>query len=168
VPEPTAEETATEQALPEPSPTLSADTPARYGSVELSTGFEDDETPPGFPHQVFVWSGGPIDVSYLGAGCTGFASANPDYTVSYFSLPGSMGADLLRFYTGGPALVIRFVERGTDDARWFCSDQSPQPEAAAFDFHDPKSGRYDVWIASRVAGERNPGFLNVTEQSDWY
>lgn len=125
---------------------------SNFGSTDLTAGFTPD------PFTVEITSGGPIDVSYLGNGCRGFATAASDYDVTYTA--GS--EDLLRFYfvaeTEDTTLIIN-----APDGSWHCNDDAPGTIDPMIDFDDPEEGRYDVWIGSYESGTENEGTLYVTE-----
>src|SRR5918996_1022738 len=124
-----------------------------FGSTDLTAGFTPD------PFTVAVVSGGPIDAGYLGGGCDGWATAAPDYQVTYTSGDQS----LLRFYfvpdTSGDATLII----NTPDGEWVCGDDSYDGLDPTVDFDGPEGGRYDVWIGSYDDGEQIDGELHVTE-----
>lgn len=156
--EPTPEESESEEPSPEESeePTgdeLDFSLDPNFGGTDLSAGFTPD------PFSVAIVSGGPIDAGYLGGGCDGWATAAPDYQVTYTS--GSQS--LLRFYflpdtTGDATLIIN-----TPDGEWVCGDDSHSTLNPTVDFNDPDGGRYDVWIGSFEQDEQIDGELNVTE-----
>ncbi len=54
-----------------PADELEYQLPPNFGSEDLTSGFTPD------PFSVEVTSGGPIDASYLGGDCRGFATAAP-------------------------------------------------------------------------------------------
>jgi hypothetical protein len=122
-----------------------------YGTKELQSGFVPD------PWTIEVISGGEVDVSYLGGGCTGYATAQPDYSVRYTA--GS--ATLLRFYfegAGDSTLIIN------DPAgEWWCDDDSFDSVNPTIDFDNPLTGRYDVWVGSYVEDQPVNGTLSITE-----
>jgi hypothetical protein len=126
--------------------------PSNFGSTDLTAGFTPD------PFSVEMVSGGPIDVSYLGDECRGFATASSDYDVTYTA----GGQDLLRFYfvadTEDTTLIIN-----APDASWHCNDDAPGTIDPMIDFTNPESGRYDIWIGSYDEGDTNSGALYVTE-----
>ncbi len=125
---------------------------ANFGTHALRGGFVPD------PKNIAnVVSGGSLDVSGmgLGAGCTGFATANPDVIINY-----SNPAGFLRFYfqgQGDTALAIN-----TANGQWLCNDDTaglnPQVDIAS-----PAAGQYDIWVTSYRAGENIRGTLHVTE-----
>ena len=156
---PTATLTATLTAMPTatptltppvPVPTLNFSLPPIYGSVVLNSGFVPD------PYTVAVVSGGPVNVSYLGGGCTGFATSQPTFSVDYTA----GGFPLLRFYFigGGDTTMIINAPNGA----YFCNDDSFGTLNPTLDFNSPASGRYDIWIGSFVEGASINGTLHVT------
>ena len=151
-------ESATESAKPsEPAEEPSGDEldytlASNFGSTDLTSGFTPD------PFSVEMVSGGPVDVSYLGAACRGYATAASDYDVTYTA----GGQDLLRFYfiadTEDTTLVVN-----APDGSWHCNDDAPGTIDPMIDFADPESGRYDIWVGSYEEGTENSGTLYVTE-----
>ena len=125
---------------------------ANFGTHALRGGFVPD------PKNIAnVVSGGSLDVSGmgLGAGCTGFATAQPDVIINY-----SNAASFLRFYfqgQGDTALAIN-----TANGQWLCNDDTAglNPQV---DINNPAAGQYDVWVTSYRAGENIRGTLHVTE-----
>jgi serine protease Do len=124
---------------------------------DVNSGFAPD------PMEVRVVSGGPIDVSYLGDDCVGYAESNPDVQVHYIA-----GAQtLLRFYfiadTPGDDAVLIINDTAS---QWHCNDDySDQTHDPSIDFSPPVSGYYDIWVGSYTSGEFIPGTLYITELS---
>ncbi|MBE2271222.1 MAG: SH3 domain-containing protein [Anaerolinea sp.] len=139
--------------LPGPQPTLNFSLPPNYGSTALTSGFVPD------PFQVGITSGGSVNVTYLGSGCRGFATAAPDFSVNYTS-----GAfPTLRFYfigSGDSTMVIN-----SPSGSYFCNDDSFGTLNPTIDFSSPSSGRYDIWIGSFSSGTFISGTLSVTEST---
>lgn len=130
---------------------------ARFGSLDpLESNFEPD------PMAVTVVSGGPIDASYVGNGCTGFAESNPDYEIRYNS-----GAQpLLRIYfeADTPGDDVTLIINDAAD-QWHCSDDEYGTTNPSIDFSPPDSGWYDIWIGSYSPSEYISGTLYITELS---
>jgi serine protease Do len=127
---------------------------ARYGSLEVNPGFQDD------PKSEEVVAGGPIDVSYLGNECTGFAEPNPDYEIHY-----NAGAQpMLRIYfvanTPGDDATLIINDA---DGHWHCSDDEYGTTDPSIDFSPPPDGWYDIWIGSYSPSDYISGTLYVTE-----
>jgi len=127
--------------------------PANFGSTELAAGFAPD------PHEQPLTSGGPIDVSYLGDGCRGWATAAPDFDVTYEA--GSM--TLLRFYFVADEALDTTLIINAPDGEWYCNDDAPGTIDPMIDFTSPQDGLYDVWVGSYEEDERVEGTLFVTE-----
>jgi hypothetical protein len=142
-----------DSAVPPPPPTLNYSLPPNYGSTSLTSGFVPD------PYTVGVTGGGPVDVGYLGGGCTGHATSAPDFSVNY-----TAGAfPTLRFYFIGindSTMVIN-----TPSGSYVCVDDSFGTLNPTIDFNSPSSGRYDVWIGSYADGIFVSGTLYVTENT---
>jgi hypothetical protein len=124
-----------------------------FGSTELTSGFTPD------PFEQAVTSGGPIDASYLGGDCRGFATAAPDFDVTYEA--GSL--TLLRFYFVADAADDTTLIINAPDGSWYCNDDAPGTIDPMFDFTNPESGLYDVWVGSYEPGTSVEGGLYVTE-----
>jgi hypothetical protein len=142
-----------DECAPPPPPTLDYSLPPNYGSTSLTSGFVPD------PHTVGITSGGPVDVSYLGGGCSGFATSAPDFSVNYTS-----GAfPTLRFYFIGSGDTTMIIN--APNGSYSCVDDSFGTLNPTLDFNSPSSGRYDVWIASYASGTFISGTLYVTEST---
>jgi serine protease Do len=154
---PTEPPTAPPTAEPTAPPTdtqLEPNQPARYGEIEVSSGFAPDPMP------LTVTSGGPIDVRYLGDECRGFAEPNPDYQVHYVS--GAMS--MLRFYfvaDGGSYDTALIINDAT--GQWHCNDDSYGTSSPTIDFSPPDGGYYDIWVGSYYADSFISGTLYITE-----
>ncbi len=149
----------TNTALPIPTdtpavvPTLNFSLPPIFGSTTLTSGFVPD------PFTVGLNAGGPVNVSYLGAGCTGYTTAAPTFSVNY-----AAGAfPLLRFYFISGVDTTMIIN--TPGGSYVCVDDSFGTLNPALDFNSPPSGRYDVWIGTFTAGGAASGTLYVTENS---
>lgn len=127
-----------------------------YGIVEVESGFVPD------PQTKDMISGGEVDVSYLGEdatgfACTGFATSQPDYSVTYTAGAGS----LLRFYfegAGDSTLIINDAS-----SHWRCADDSFNSVSPTIDFVSPVTGRYDIWVGSYVHDSQVSGTFSITE-----
>jgi hypothetical protein len=138
---------------PAPQPTLNFSLPPNSGSTSLTSGFVPD------PFSIGISSGGSVNVSYLGGGCTGFATSAPDFSIFYTS-----GAfPLLRFYYIGSSDATLIIN--TPSGNYVCNDDSYGTLNPTIDFNGPVSGRYDVWIGSFSSGGGSSGMLFVTENS---
>ena len=124
-----------------------------FGSDSLTSGFTPD------PFSADVVSGGPIDASYLGNGCGGWATAAPDYDITYTA--GSLS--LLRFYFVADSGEDTTLIVNAPDVEWYCNDDSNGTLNPAVDFDSPATGLYDIWIGSYENGTEVSGTLYVTE-----
>ncbi len=145
--------TATATLPPPPAPTLNYSLPAVFGSTSLTSGFVPD------PFQIGITAGGPANATYLGAGCRGYMTSAPSFSVNYTS-----GAfPTLRFYFigGGDTTMVINSPSGS----YFCSDDSFGTLNPTIDFSSPSGGRYDVWIGTFGSGGSIGGTLYVTENT---
>jgi hypothetical protein len=126
--------------------------PATYGAVTLNGGFLPD------PFVTQVTSGGDVNVSYLGNGCTGWAAEAPDFSLTY-NTPGQF----LRFSFVGNGDTTMIVNR--PDGTYVCNDDGGGNLNPQIDFSSPASGRYDIWIGSYSQGANISGTLNITERT---
>jgi hypothetical protein len=151
-------------------PVLDYNARANAGGGTLRTGFTPD--PWAFP----LSAGGgrdPIDVSTLGltdsesqAACTrSFVTRRPDF---HFTFQAGSSFQLVRFYvvTQNGADATLLINQ--PDTRWRCNDDHGHSDwgnslMPAIDFHNPQSGRYDIWVGTYDASSRNPARLFVTE-----
>jgi hypothetical protein len=123
---------------------------ANYGEANLSPGFTPN------PYAVGMTSGGAVDVSYLGGGCSGFASASPDLRVNFGG-----GGSLLRVYfigNGDTTLVVN-----DPYGNFYCVDDSFGTVNPTIDFNNPAGGTYDIWVGSYSGGSFVSGTLYVTD-----
>lgn len=145
--------TAVPPPPPPPPDELDFSLPPVYGSTALTSGFVPD------PFSVGVTAGGTVDVSYLGGGCTGYASAAPTFSVNY-----TAGAfPTLRFYfigTGDTTMIVN-----SPGGSYLCTDDSFGTLHPTVDFASPSSGRYDVWVGAFSQGGSVSGSLYVTEST---
>ena len=124
---------------------------ANFGVHRLNGGFMPD------PMTVSVVSGGSLNVRNmgLGAGCTGYATSNPDFILQY-----NNAASFLRFFVraqGDTALVINDAS-----GNWHCNDDAVGTNPMV-SIDNPPSGQYDIWVSSYTAGQNLRGTLSVTE-----
>lgn len=135
-----------------PTITLAQDAsaPATSGSVRASANFTPD------PISVSIYSGGNINASRLGGGCTGMIARAPDYEFTYTA--GSYPLTFAVASSGDTTLVIN-----GPDGRWYCDDDS-QGLNPIVSFSRPRSGTYDVWIGA-VGGSGASSTLLITEQN---
>lgn len=124
-----------------------------FGSEDLTSGFTPD------PFSVELTSGGPIDATYLDGDCRGYATAAPDFDVTYTA--GDLS--LLRFYFVADDAEDTTLIINAPDGSWHCNDDAPGTIDPQFDFQDPASGLYDVWVGSYESGAEIDGTLYVTE-----
>ncbi len=133
--------------------TLNFSLPPVYGSTAVTSGFVPD------PFTVGATAGGPADVSYLGGGCSGFATAAPTFSVNY-----TAGAfPTLRFYFVGSGDTTMIIN--TPGGSYYCVDDSFGTLNPTIDFNSPASGRYDIWIGSFAMGAQVSGTLYITENT---
>lgn len=131
---------------------------ANYGVHRLQAGFMPD------PKTVSVVSGGSLDSSSmgLGAGCTGYVTANPDAILHYNGTPST---GLLRIFVQAQGNADTTLIINGPNGQWYCNDDAfgRNPEIT---FNSPGSGQYDIWVGSYEAGRNLRGQLNITERGD--
>jgi hypothetical protein len=118
--------------------------------VSLSAGFTPD------PYHVAARSGGPVDVSYLGGNCYGFATSKP-----HFLLTWSGASPRISIYFQGPGDTTLVVHDPLGN--WRCDDDSAGGLNPLIRFSNPPSGEYHIWIASCNPDEEIRGRLLITE-----
>lgn len=123
-----------------------------YGQATLGSGFAPD------PYSVGMTAGGPVNVGYLGSGCTGFAREAPDLRVAYTG-----GAGLLRLYFIGSADSTVIVN--DPFGNFYCVDDSFGTLNPTIDFNNPAGGAYDIWIGTYATATSISGTLYVTGDS---
>lgn len=137
--------------LPPPALGLNYSLPPVYGSVALTSGFVPD------PQIIPLTAGGPVDMSYAGAGCSGFTTSAPSYSVNY-----SAGAySLLRFFFVGGSDTTMVIN--DPFGNFYCMDDSFGTLNPTIDFTSPANGRYDIWLGTYNAGGSAGGTLSITE-----
>lgn len=153
-PTPTEEPSASAEESTEPAADgeLDMSLPSNFGSTELTAGFTPD------PFSVDLVSGGPVDVTYLGPDCLGYATEASDYDVTYTA----GNEPLLRFYFVADIADTTLIINAPDGS-WHCNDDAPGTIDPMIDFANPEAGRYDIWIGSYSSGAENEGTLFVTE-----
>lgn len=124
-----------------------------YGGMVLSAGFLPD------PFSVAIISGGDVNTGSLnlGAGCLGFATAQPDYRLQWDGQ--SQGIRLFFVGSGNTSLLIN-DSRGA----WHCSDDSFNTFNPTVDLLNPTPGQFDIWVGSVNPGENVSGTLYITER----
>ncbi len=136
-----------------PAATLNFSLPPGSGVTSRTSGFVPD------PAAFSMAGGGPVNVSYLGGGCSGYTTSAPNLRVNY-----TAGAfPLLRFYFTGVADSTMVIN--TPGGSYICVDDSFGTLNPTIDFNSPASGAYDIWIGSFAAGGSVVGTLYVTENS---
>ena len=144
----------TPNATPTPGAKLDYNADPVYGEANLSFGFSPD------PYSVGMTIGGPVDISYLGGSCSGFATSAPSLRINF----GGGGASLLRLYfvgsNGDPGMVIN-----DPFGNFYCVKDSFGTVNPTIDFNNPAGGSYDVWITSLASNATLSGTMYVTENS---
>jgi len=132
------------------------------GTHTLRTGFTPD------PWQFPLTAGGgrtPFDVSQLNLShCPrGFVTRRPDFRFNFAS--GST-FELLRFYVTSDADALLLINE--PNGQYSCNDDHGHSDwgnglMPAIDYHNPPSGRYDIWIGTYNNTSHQPAVLNITE-----
>jgi hypothetical protein len=117
----------------------------------LQAGFSD-------PHEVMLnGTGGPVDVSYLGAPCVGWAPTNPSYRVDWSGNTGFLRIGVNAGNNGDTTLVVR-----DPSGTWHCDDDSYGSNPAV-DFSNPAAGKYNIWVGTYSQGVSFPATIYLTE-----
>ncbi len=145
---------------------------ANFGGGRLTTGFTPD--PWSFP---LTAGGGATGIDVSGLGLTdseshqscgrAFVTRNPDF---HFTFVAGQSFPMVRFYVvtdnGADATLLINQPNG----QWRCNDDHGHSEwgaehhlMPAIDFHNPQSGRYDIFVGSYDNSSHNPAHLFVTE-----
>ncbi len=135
------------------SGTLDYGASPNYGSVSLAAGFTPD------PFTTSVTSGGSVAASYLGGGCTGYATASPDFRINW---SGTSSRLRIFFVASGGNDTTLIVNTAT--ASWACNDDYSGRDPLV-DLNNPAAGQIDVWVGSYSSGAFVSGTLYVTELS---
>ncbi|MBN2471402.1 MAG: SH3 domain-containing protein, partial [Anaerolineae bacterium] len=136
-----------------PVATLNFSLPPSHGATSRTSGFVPD------PVAVGMTGGGPVNVSYLGGGCSGYTTSAPNLRVNY-----TAGAfPLLRFYFIGNVDSTMVIN--TPGGSYICVDDSFGTLHPTIDFNNPASGAYDIWIGSFSPDGTVSGTLYMTENS---
>lgn len=114
-----------------------------YGSIELTSGFEED------PHMVTVLAGGSVEVSPMTDGISqchagGYVSEAPDYDLLYTAsddFPLSIGA-----ISEGDTDTMILIN--LPDGTWVCDDDSFGDLDPILTFSSPQSGLYSIWVGT--------------------
>jgi hypothetical protein len=123
------------------------------GSADASAGFTPD------PYRVQVTSGGTRSASSVRSGCAGWVSSAPDFTFNYdtdSSLP------LHIFATSNDGRDIALLINGPS-GDWSCDDDSGEGLNPTITFQRPRSGEYDVWVASYNSDQYVSSTLTFSE-----
>lgn len=127
--------------------------PANYGNQTLNTGFSPD------PVNVQIAAGGNVDVSEAGIGdmCWGYASAAPDYELSYTA--GSVFDLYLSASSNNDTVMIV----NAPDGSWHCNDDMIGLDPGMM-FENPMSGVYDIWVGTYGSQGSTPAAtLHISE-----
>ena len=122
-----------------------------YGEVSLAAAFQPS------PFTVQFIGGGRNRIAdfVAGAGCRGYVSEAPDYSVSLSELRSS-----LWFGIYSPADMTLLI---SDPAgNWHCSDRNPGGDPL-IGFNLASSGFYDIWVGSAAQGNYAAAIFYVSE-----
>lgn len=126
-----------------------------YGTYNLSGGFQPD------PTNVRVSSGGNIDASKLGNGCTGFIASAPDVRLNYD--PGSLPLIISVNSSADTSLAINLP-----DGSWLCDDDSGNRGMnPSITLRNVQSGQYDIWVGTYGETDAKSATLSFSELSSY-
>lgn len=150
--------------------TLNFNADSNFGGAALRTGF----TPEPWGFRLTAGGGSDaINVAELGLRddvtgqpCTqAFVTRRPDF---HFTFEAGNTFSMVRFYVVTENNADATLLINQPDTRWRCNDDHGQPgwgnpTMPVIDFHNPMSGRYDIWVGSYDRSAHNPATLFVTE-----
>jgi S1-C subfamily serine protease len=109
-------------------------------------------------HRVSMVSGGPVDVSYLGPECVGYAAVAPDHR---FTLGESVDELYVLFSANEPADDTTIVVN-LPDGSWLCNDDFGGGLDPGVQLPNAPAGQYDVWVGSYYQDDFVHGVLAVS------
>lgn len=126
-----------------------------YGTYNLAGGFQPD------PTNIRVSSGGNIDASKLGNGCTGFIASAPDVRLNYE--PGSLPLIISVSSNADTSLVINLP-----NGEWLCDDDSGNGALnPSITLRNVQSGQYDVWVGTYGETDAKAAQLSLSELTSY-
>jgi hypothetical protein len=126
-----------------------------YGRFNLSGGFTPD------PTNIRVSSGGSIDASKLGNGCTGFVASAPDVSV-YYEL-GALPLIISVNSTADTSLVINLP-----NGEWLCDDDSGNGALnPSITLRNVQEGKYDIWVGTYGTTDAKSAQLSLSELTSY-
>ncbi|MFV1988524.1 MAG: S1C family serine protease, partial [Gemmatimonadota bacterium] len=112
-----------------------------FGVVNLRAGFSPD------PNVSEIVAGGPVDASYLGGDCVGFAAEAPDVRLSW-----SGASDELRIFFTADEDEDTSLLINLPDGTWICNDDAGSLDPLII-LDNPPEGQYDIWVGSYQRGQ---------------
>ena len=126
-----------------------------YGTYSLSGGFNPD------PTNIRVSSGGSIDASKLGNGCTGFIASAPDVRVNYD--PGSLPLIISVSSSADTSLIINLP-----NGEWLCDDDSGNGALnPSISLRNVQAGQYDIWVGTYGSTDAKSAQLSLSELTSY-
>jgi S1-C subfamily serine protease len=126
-----------------------------YGGIDLKSGFIPD------PLVVEALAGGEQNVSYLGAECTGYVAAGPDYRLSW---SGYSEALFIQFQADNPEHDATIVIKDPGGL-WHCNDDAYEGTLdPGVTFTSPQEGEYLIWVGSYEADTYIEGNIVISEK----
>jgi hypothetical protein len=139
------------------SPTVAQNLSATptYGTFDLAGGFNPD------PTNIRVSSGGNIDASKLGNGCTGFIASAPDVRVNYE--PGALPLIISVNSSADTSLAINLP-----NGEWLCDDDSGNGALnPSITLRNVQSGQYDIWVGTYGTTDAKSAQLSLSELTSY-
>lgn len=126
-----------------------------FGQRRVNPGFHPD------PMRIRITSGGSIGVRDLGlgAGCTGFVTAQPDFIMQLTGPSPSLRVYVNEARDNADTTLI--IQR--PDGTWICNDDSNGGTSPTVDLDNADRGNYAIWIGSYEASVQARARLNITE-----
>ena len=136
----------------EPTAGPNVRTPARYATVNLSSGFTPD------PHEIRIDAGGSLDImgARLGDECVGWIDGTrADVTLHYIA--GRFPLYISAASYADTTLVLR-----DPDGRWLCNDDLEGLNPGIV-IQRPTSGEYRIWVGTLDRGPPQQALLRISE-----
>jgi hypothetical protein len=123
-----------------------------YGEIKLDASFGQEA----YNHE--ITSGGEINSSYLGEGCSGYVSEGPDFRLQWSGSSSRLAIGFIADDSSKDATILINLPNGN----WLCNDDANglNPEVI---LERPVAGQIDIWIGSYEEGKYITGKLVIKD-----